>query len=89
MAPSITETTDDYHHVRFSDPEPFDSIRTPDWAENVASSVAADAEVRTGHEAGGDDSDWDVQSVLIPTDEVSDEDDAIVQAEQIVDKIES
>lgn len=89
MAPSIAETTDDYYHVRFNDPDTFDEIRTPDWAEKAASSVVDSAEVRTGHEEGGDDSDWEIQSVLIPTDKVSDEDDAIDQANQIVEKIES
>lgn len=89
MAPSITETTEDYHHVRFADPDEFDTIRTPDWAENPASSVVEGAEVRTGHEEGGDDSEWEVQSVLIPTGEVSDEDEAVAKAEQIVEKIES
>lgn len=89
MTPSVAETTDDYYHVRFNDPDEFDEIRTPDWAENAASSVADGAEVRTGHEESGDDSDWDVQSVLVPTDAASDEDDAIDLAEQIVEKIES
>lgn len=89
MTPSIAETTDDYYHVRFNDPDEFDAIRTPDWAENPASSIAEGAEVRTGHEKGGDDSDWDVQSVLVPTDAASDEADAISQAERIVDKVES
>jgi len=89
MPPSIAETTDDYYHVRFNDPDQFDNIGTPDWAENTASSVADGAEVRTGHEADGDDSDWDIRSVLVPGDAASDEDDATAQAEQIVEKIES
>lgn len=89
MAPTIEETTDDYYHVRFTDPDEYDTIRTPDWAEHVASSVAEGAEVRTGHEAGGDDSEWDIQSVLVPTDAASDGDAATAQAEVIVEKIES
>lgn len=89
MSPTIEETTDDYYHVRFNDPDQFDNIRTPDWAEKAASSVADGAEVRTGHQEGGGDSDWDIQSVLVPTDAASDEDDATSQAEQIVKKIES
>lgn len=87
MTPSIAETTDDYYHVRFEDPDEFDTVRTPDWAENPASSIAEGAEVRTGREEGGDD--WDVQSVLVPTDEADDEDDAMAKAERIVEKIES
>ena len=89
MTPSIAEATDDYYHVRFRDPDEFDTIRTPDWAENAASSVAEGAEVRTGHAEGGDDSDWEIQSVLVPTDEADDEDDAIDLARKIVEKIES
>lgn len=89
MVPTIAETTDDYYHVRFNDPDEFDTIRTPDWAEDAASSVADGAEVRTGNEEGGDDSDWEIQSVLVPTDAAADEEEATTQAEQIVDKIES
>ena len=89
MAPVIAETTQDYFHVRFADPDSFDTIRTPDWAENAASSVAAGAEVRTGHEAGGGDSDWDVQSVLVPTDQAANEDEATRLAEEIVETINS
>jgi hypothetical protein len=85
MVPSIVETTDEYYQVRFSHPDSFDAIRTPDWAENPASSVADGTEVRTGHQEGGGESDWDVQSVLVPTDE----DDAVGLAEEIVEKIES
>jgi hypothetical protein len=47
------------------------------------------AKVRIGHEEGGDDSDWEIQSILVPTDKVSDEDDAIEQAKRIAEKIES
>jgi hypothetical protein len=88
MTPSIAEQTDDYYHVRVADPDEFDSIRTPDWAENAASSVVDGTEVRTGHEDGGDDDDWEIQSVLVPTDGASDEDDAVSKAEAIIDKIE-
>ncbi|WP_225336018.1 hypothetical protein [Halomicrobium urmianum] len=89
MPPSITEVTDDYYHVRFNDPDAFDTIRNPDWAENAATSVVEGTEVRTGHQEGGDDSDWEIQSILIPASAASDEDDAIEQAEQVVEKIES
>jgi hypothetical protein len=34
------EETDDYVHVRFRDPDDFETIRTPDRAENAASDVA-------------------------------------------------
>lgn len=87
MTPSLEQKTDEYYHVRFTDPDDFDTIRTPDWAERVGASLAEGSEVRTGHREGGDDSDWEVQSVLIPTDVASDEDEAIELGEKIVEKI--
>jgi len=79
------ETEDDYIHVRFRDPDRYDEIRTPDWAENPAQSVSEGSEVRTGKVEGEDD--WEVTSVLI--DKHVDEDKAKEQAREIVDKIES
>lgn len=81
----IVEETDDFIHVRFRDPDNFDTIRTPDWAENAASSEVEGAEVRTGKLEDSDD--WLVESVLIPAG--TDEDEAEEQAEKIVEKIES
>jgi hypothetical protein len=89
MIPSITETTDEYYHVRFNDPEKFDTIRTPDWAENAASSVTEGAEVRTGHREGDGESDWEIRSVLVPTGEASAGRDATALAKQIGTQIES
>jgi len=79
------ETEDEFVHVRFANPVDFETIRTPDWAENAADSVVEGAEVRTGKEADGDD--WEIQSVLIPTG--VGEDEARERAEEIVDEIES
>lgn len=79
------ETEDDYIHVRFRDPDQYDTIRTPDWAQNAAESVSDGAEVRTGKKEGSDD--WEVQSVLIKKN--VGEDKAREQAEEIVEKIES
>jgi hypothetical protein len=56
------ETGDEYIHVRFRDPDEFETIRTPDWAENAATSVSEGSEVRTGKRADGE---WEVQSALI------------------------
>jgi hypothetical protein len=81
----IVEETDDYVHVRFRDPDDFETIRTPDWAENAASDVAEGAEVRTGKLEDGDN--WLVESVLIPAG--TDHDEAETRAEEIVGKIES
>lgn len=60
---NAVETEDDYIHVRFRDPDRYDEIRTPDWAENPAESVSEGSEVRTGKVEGEDD--WEVTSVLI------------------------
>ena len=79
------DTEDDYIHVRFNDPDRYETIRTPDWAENAAGSVSENAEVRTGKQKGDDD--WEVQSVLIK--KTVGEDKAREQAQRIVDKIES
>ncbi|NEU58454.1 hypothetical protein [Halorussus sp. MSC15.2] len=81
----IVEETDDFIHVRFRDPDDFDAIRTPDWAENAASDVAEGAEVRTGKLK--DEDDWLVESVLIPAG--TDDEEAERRAEEIVEKIES
>ena len=91
MAESATindvEMGEDYYHVRYRNPDDFDEIRTPDWAENPAGSVAEGAEVRTGDVEG--DEDWVVQSVLVPVDAVSDGSGARDAADQIVEKIDS
>lgn len=87
-APGVetVERSDDYYHVRFRDPDAFSTIRTPDWAENAASSVDEGAEVRTGKLEDADD--WRIESVLVPADG-DDEEAAERTARQIVDKIES
>jgi len=82
---SSVDTEEEYIHVRFRDPDQFDEIRTPDWAENPAHSVSEGSEVRMGQEEGSDD--WKVQSVLIK--KSVGEEKAQEQAEEIVEKIES
>ncbi|WP_121744003.1 hypothetical protein [Natronorubrum halophilum] len=81
----LVETEDDYIHVRFRDPDRYDEIRTPDWAENPAESVSKGSEVRTGKVEGEDD--WEVTSVLIK--KSVGEEKAEEQAREIVEKIES
>jgi hypothetical protein len=78
------ETEDEYIHVRYRDPDEFETIRTPDWADNVSDSVSEGSEVRTGKRADSDD--WSVQSVLIKRN--VGEDKAREQADEIVRKIE-
>ena len=83
------EEGDEYYHVRYRNPDDFDDIRTPGWARNAAESVCEGSEVRTGHASGGEDDDWDIQSVLIPVDAVPDSEEAAEKAREIVEKIES
>ncbi len=87
MASQLTveavEEGDDYYHVRFSDPDEFEEISTPDWAKDPAESEVPGSEVRMGR----DDDDWIVQSILIPLDSVEDGDDASRRALEIGSKI--
>lgn len=78
------ESEDDYIHVRFRDPDEFDEIRTPDWAENPAQSVSDGSKVRMGQ--SDDSDDWYVETVLIKKN--VGEDKAKEQANEIVEKIE-
>jgi hypothetical protein len=79
------ETEDEYIHVRFRDPDQYETIRTPDWAKEPAESVSEGAEVRTGQTKDSDD--WEVQSVLIKKN--VGEEKAKEQAKEIIDKIQS
>ena len=82
--PTAVETEDEYIHVRYRDPDDFDTIRTPDWADNASDSVSEGSEVRTGKRKDSDD--WEVQSVLIR--KSVGEEKAREQADEIVRKIE-
>ena len=84
-----SEEGDDYYHIRYRDPDEFDTIRTPDWAEQPAGSVVEGSEVRTGHQDDDGDDEWKVQSVLVPIHAVDDENRAIERAQEIVSKIRS
>jgi hypothetical protein len=79
------EKGDEFYHVRYRDPDEFDTIRTPDWAARVGESVSSGSEVRMGQERESDE--WEVQSVLIHVDS-ADEDEAEDLADEIVRKIE-
>lgn len=74
---------DRYYHVRFNDPDRFETIRTPDWAAKVAGSVSRGAEVRMGKEKDSDD--WEVEAVLI--EKGHSEEEAREQAKRIVEKM--
>lgn len=78
------EEGDDFIHVRFRDSDEFESIRTPDWAAEVAESVSNGAEVRMGQREDSDD--WSVQSVLVKKN--VGEEKAREQAKEIDEKIE-
>lgn len=82
--PQSVELEGDYIHVRYQDPDRFETIRTPDWAEQPAESVSEGSEVRTGKTA--DSEEWEIQSVLIKK-QVG-EDKAREQANRIYEKIE-
>lgn len=84
-AVNTVEQGEEYYHVRFRDPNRFEEIRTPDWAAEVARSVSADSEVRTGTEENSDE--WTVEAVLVKKE--AGEDKAREQAREIVEKIES
>ncbi len=81
--PQSVDTEDDYIHVRYRDPDEFDTIRTPDWADHASDAVSEGSEVRMGKRDGSDD--WAVQSVLIK--QSVGEEKAREQAEKIVRKL--
>lgn len=81
--PKAVDTEDEYIHVRYRDPDDFDTIRTPDWADNASDSVSEGSEVRTGKREESDD--WEVQSVLIKKN--VGEEKAREEADEIVEKI--
>lgn len=83
-APESVETEGEYIHVRYRDPDEFETIRTPEWADEVSDSVSEGSEVRTGKRA--DSGDWVVQSVLV--DKHVGEAKAREQADEILAKIE-
>ncbi|MFW5911397.1 MAG: hypothetical protein ACOCSD_01595 [Halolamina sp.] len=76
---------DEYIHVRYRDPDQFEKIRTPEWADRVSDTVSEGSEVRMGKREGTDD--WVVQSVLIK--KTVGEEKAREQADEIIEKIES
>lgn len=85
MAAEIKEVEEgsEYIHVRFNDPDKFDKIRTPDWADKASDSVSEGSEVRMGQMEDSDD--WTVQAVLIRKN--VGEEKAKEKAKQIVEKI--
>lgn len=64
-APKAVEETEEFVHVRFRDPDQFDQIRTPEWADTVSDAISKGSKVRMGQRKDG--TDWVVQAVLIPT----------------------
>ena len=82
--PTAVESEDEYVHVRYRDPDEFETIRTPDWADDASDSVVEGSEVRMGKRADSDE--WAPQSVLVP--KPVEEDDARQQADEVLRKIE-
>lgn len=64
MSKKILKTTleRDYYHVRFRQPNQFEDIRTPDWAQDIAHSESKGSKARIGKTSADN---WLVQSVLI------------------------
>ena len=87
MAENIqrVDLEDQYYHVRFNNPDKYDTIRTPDWADRVSDSISKGSEVRMGKLKDSDD--WEVQSILIRR-EVGKEK-SREQAKRIMNKLES
>lgn len=83
--PRSVTTEDEYIHVQYRDPDQFDEIRTPEWADRASDSVSEGSEVRMGRREGTDE--WVVQSVLIRKN--VGESKAREQADKIIEKIES
>lgn len=73
------------YHVRYRQPGRFDTIRTPQWAANVAESVSKGAKVRMGKTDAGN---WFIQSVLLTKQGVRDKNHARSLASRIRKKIE-
>jgi hypothetical protein len=84
-SPETIEEGDEYVHVRYRDPDDFETIRTPDWADDVSDSVVEDSEVRMGQLEDSDE--WEPQAVLVPKE--TDEATAREQADEILRKIEN
>lgn len=82
--PRTVEREDNYIHVRYRDPDDFEKIRTPEWADDVSDSVVEGSEVRMGKLPEADD--WEPQSVLVPAE--TDEETAVTQANEILGKLE-
>lgn len=82
--PTDVETDGDYVHVRYRDPEHFETLRTPAWAEEAAASVVDGGEVRLGKPPDGDG--WVPVSVLVPA--PVDADDARRLADEVLQRIE-
>jgi len=83
--PRAVEQGEGYIHVQYRDPDDFETIRTPEWADDVSDSVSQGSEVRTGKRENSDD--WEVQSVLLQKN--LGEKKAREQADAILRKIES
>jgi hypothetical protein len=83
--PRAVEQGEEYIHVQYRDPDDFETIRTPEWADDVSDSVSQGSEVRTGKRENSDD--WEVQSVLLQKN--LGEKKAREQADAILRKIES
>lgn len=82
--PIAIETDGDDVCVRYRDPDIFETIRTPEWAETASNSVVEGSELRMGQR--NESSDWEPQSVLVP--EPTDVEEARRKADEILQRVE-
>lgn len=82
--PVAIETDGDAVCVRYRDPDVFETIHTPEWAETASNSVVEGSELRMGKRV--DSTDWEPQSVRIP--EPTDIEEARRKADEILQRIE-
>lgn len=82
--PVAIETDGDDVCVRYRDPDVFETIHTPEWAETASNSVVEGSELRLGKRV--DSSDWEPQSVRIP--EPIGVEDARRKADEILQRVE-
>lgn len=82
--PMAIETDGDDVCIRYRDPDVFEMVDTPKWAETASNSVVKGSELRMGKRF--DSSDWEPQSVLIP--EPIDVEEARRKADEILQRVE-
>ena len=85
--PNLVQTTPDFYHVRVRPKEAFTELRTTqEAADHATAVVGSGTDVREGRLGSGR---WVVESVLIPLDVATNDAEAELLAEGLVDRLES